>query len=257
MLKVLLVEDEDIIRRGLQFQVDWTEVNCVVAGEAATGQEGLRQIELLHPDVVITDIRMPDMDGLEMLKQGRKICPFSAIIISGFGEFEYAQQAIHLGVVEYLLKPVDISQLKNCLMAIDWGNQSRQTAQPAPFAKAPELWDGTPRNKYVSIMLQYIKEHYSEHISLTDLSQELNISCTHLNAKFKAETGYTFHNFLNEYRIRKAVELQQDGNNKLYEIAEMVGFSDYKYFSRVFKKYTGYAPNIIYPQNTPGGNREP
>lgn len=250
MLKVLLVEDEDIIRRGLQFQMDWTEVNCVVAGEAATGQEGLRQMELLRPDVVITDIRMPDMDGLEMLKQGRKICPFSAIIISGYGEFEYAQQAIHLGVVEYLLKPVDIGQLKNCLLAIGQGKQNRQSGRPAPFADTPELWDGrTPRNKYVAIMLDYIKEHYAEHISLTDLSQELNISCTHLNAKFKEETGYTFHNFLNEYRIRKAVELQQDGNNKLYEIAEMVGFSDYKYFNRVFKKYTGYSPNTICPPN--------
>lgn len=250
MLKVLLVEDEDVIRRGLQFQMDWTEVNCVVAGEASTGQEGLRQMELLRPDVVITDIRMPDMDGLEMLRQGRNICPFSAIIISGYGEFEYAQQAIHLGVVEYLLKPVDIGQLKACLAAIDRGKQNQQPVRPALFSNSPEIWDSqAPRNKYVTIMLQYIKEHYSEQISLTDLSQELNISCTHLNAKFKEETGYTFHNFLNEYRIRKAVELQQSGSNKLYEIAEMVGFSDYKYFNRVFKKYTGYSPNTICPPN--------
>lgn len=250
MLKVLLVEDEDIIRRGLEFQMDWTEVNCVVAGEAATGQEGLRQIELLRPDVVITDIRMPDMDGLEMLKQGRKICPFSAIIISGFGEFQYAQQAIHLGVVEYLLKPVDIGQLKTCLIAIGQGQEHRRGSQPVLFSAPPEVWENRQgRNKYVAIMLDYIKAHYAEHISLTDLSQELNISCTHLNAKFKEETGYTFHNFLNEYRIRKAVELQQEGNIKLYEIAEMVGFSDYKYFNRVFKKYTGYSPNTICPPN--------
>ena len=63
MLKVLLVEDENLIRRGLQYKMDWTEVNCVVVGEAATGQEGLTQIKALRPDIVITDIRMPDMDG--------------------------------------------------------------------------------------------------------------------------------------------------------------------------------------------------
>ena len=97
MLKVLLVEDENLIRRGLQYKMDWTEVNCVVVGEAATGQEGLTQIKALRPDIVITDIRMPDMDGLEMLREGRAVCPFHAIIISGYGEFDYAQQAIRLG----------------------------------------------------------------------------------------------------------------------------------------------------------------
>lgn len=80
MLKVLLVEDENLIRRGLQYKMDWTEVNCVVVGEAATGQEGLTQIKALRPDIVITDIRMPDMDGLEMLREGRGVCPFHAII---------------------------------------------------------------------------------------------------------------------------------------------------------------------------------
>ena len=92
-------------------------------------------------------------------------------------------------------------------------------------------------------MLRYIQEHYAERISLTDLSQELNVSCTHLNAKFKAEVGYTFHDFLNHYRISRAVELQKQGTWKLYEIAEMVGFSDYKYFNKVYKKYVGYPPN--------------
>ena len=109
--------------------------------------------------------------------------------------------------------------------------------------------------------MQYIRQHYAEHISLTDLSQQLNISCTHLNAKFKAETGYTFHDFLNYYRIRRAVELQKRGERKLYEIAmsfkiektltkiaELVGFSDYKYFNKVYKKYTGYSPNVIFPR---------
>ena len=75
----------------------------------------------------------------------------------------------------------------------------------------------------------------------------MNISCTHLNAKFKAETGYTFHDFLNYYRISRAVELQKQGTYKLYEIAELVGFSDYKYFNKVYKRYVGYAPNKIFP----------
>lgn len=247
MLKVLLVEDENLIRRGLQFQMDWTGVGCVVAGDAATGKEGLEQIRALRPDIVITDIRMPDMDGLEMLAAGRRECEFESIIITGYSEFEYAKQAIHLGVSEYLLKPVDLNELKACLQQIARRRQEGKTMDTPQIELAPDLDPAAMGNKYASAMLQYIQEHYAERISLTDLSQELNISCTHLNAKFKAETGYTFHDFLNYYRISKAVELQKRGTYKMYEIAELVGFSDYKYFNKVYKRYVGYAPNKIFP----------
>lgn len=253
MLRVLLVEDENIIRRGLHYQVDWTEANCVVIGEAATGKEGLEKIAALKPDIVITDIRMPDMDGLEMLRQGQAMGDFSSIIISGYSEFDYAKQAIRLGVTEYLLKPVDIDELKNCLHVIcdrqlPARRQDSSAGRQEPLL-LPELMQDTAvlKNKYANTMLAYIRKNYGRQISLTDLSLELNISCTHLNTKFKAETGYTFHGFLNYYRICKAVELQKTGLYRLYEIAEMVGFSDYKYFNKVFKKYTGYSPRVIFP----------
>ena len=247
MLKVLLVEDEDLIRRGLRFKMDWTAVGCVVAGEAASGEEGLEKIRLLRPDIVITDIRMQDMDGLEMLRAGLEVCPFRAVIISGYSEFDYAQQAISLGVSEYLLKPVDFNELKACLLKIAARQQQESAShRQTDLPKFPDLDARRLDNKYAAEMLRYIQEHYPERISLTDLSQELNVSCTHLNAKFKAETGYTFHDFLNYYRISKAVELQKQGTLKLYEIAERVGFADYKYFNKVYKKYVGYPPNKIF-----------
>lgn len=243
MLKVLLVEDEDLIRRGLRFQMDWTAAGCVVADEASSGEEGLEKIGLLRPDVVVTDVRMPDMDGLEMLKRGLELYSFDAIVVSGYSEFDYAQQAIRLGVVEYLLKPVDFNDLRSCIQKIVARRQQRQQEGPSSPSLVPELDPAALTNRYAARMLQYIQEHYAQRISLTDLSQELNVSCTHLNAKFKAEVGYTFHDFLNHYRISRAVELQKQGNLKLYEIAEMVGFSDYKYFNKVYKKYVGYPPN--------------
>lgn len=247
MLKVLLVEDENLIRRGLKFQMDWTEVGCVVAGDAATGREGLEQIRALKPDIVITDIRMPDMDGLEMLALGQAECAFDSILITGYSEFDYAKQAIHLGVSEYLLKPVDLNELKACIQQIARRRQDERTPETPEVQLVPDLEPSAMGNKYAAAMLQYIQENYAQRISLTDLSQELNISCTHLNAKFKAETGYTFHDFLNYYRISRAVELQKQGTYKLYEIAELVGFSDYKYFNKVYKRYVGYAPNKIFP----------
>jgi two-component system, response regulator YesN len=91
-------------------------------------------------------------------------------------------------------------------------------------------------------MLDYIKNHYKEKISIADLSAELNLSSTYLNMKFKEETNYTFNDFLNRYRILRSVELLKQGGMKVYEVAESVGFQDYKYFISVFKKYTGCAP---------------
>ena len=136
---------------------------------------------------------------------------------------------------------MDIGELKSCLLRI---GQEQVPQAPVPET-LPEAEPSAAKNKYVAIMLTYIREHYAEPISLTDLSQELNISCTHLNAKFKEEMGDTFHSFLNRYRIRRAMELQNEGKYKLLEIAEMVGFSDYKYFNRVFKKHTGFSPNVL------------
>lgn len=250
MLKVLLVEDEDLIRRGLRFQMDWTAVGCVVAGEACSGEEGLEKIRTLHPDVVITDVRMQDMDGLQMLERGLEICSFDAIVVSGHGEFDYAQQAIRLGVMEYLLKPVDFNDLQRCIQKIverhkreSQDKRQREIQRQSGPSLAPDIDPGAVTNRYAAEMLRYIMDHYAERISITDLSQKLSISCTHLNAKFKAEVGYTFHDFLNYYRISRAVELQKQGSLKMYEIAEMVGFSDYKYFNKVYKKYVGYPPN--------------
>lgn len=246
MYKVVLVEDEDLIRRGLKFRMDWTGVGCVIAGEAASGEEGLKVIREVKPDIVITDIRMQGMNGIEMLKISMKELAHSAIILSGYAEFELAREALRLGVVEYLLKPVDFDELKDCILRIT-SDATRMETQERQ--KRLEEVKGLPlpdpdgiRNEYARKMLDYITKHYAEKISITDLGALYDVSSTHLNAKFKAETGYTFHDFLNYYRISKAIELQKEGKLKLYEIAEQVGISDYKYFNKVYKKYVGCAP---------------
>ena len=112
MLKVLLVEDENLIRRGLQYKMDWTEVNCVVVGEAATGQEGLTQIKALRPDIVITDIRMPDMDGLEVLEQFSDLPQeVPTIIISARDRESEKVKALDMGADDYVVKPFDPREL--------------------------------------------------------------------------------------------------------------------------------------------------
>lgn len=116
MYKVLLVEDEDIIRNGLKYTFDWVKSDCTIIGEASNGVEGKGKIAELEPDIVILDVNMPIMNGIEMLSEcSDKKYIFSSIIISGYDEFKYAQSAIKYGVSEYLLKPVDHEELFQAL----------------------------------------------------------------------------------------------------------------------------------------------
>ncbi len=111
MLRVMIAEDEDIIRKGLIYTMDWMGMDCMVVAEAANGQEGFLKILEHKPDVVIADICMPFMDGIEMIKEASRSVKFKSILLTSYAEFEYARRAISAGVSEYLLKPVDEEKL--------------------------------------------------------------------------------------------------------------------------------------------------
>lgn len=252
MHKVLIVEDEDIMRKGLMFMPRWQDVDCIVVGEAANGLDGLEKIKKLRPDIVIVDINMPVMDGLEMLEKSIEEFGYDAIIVTSYEEFEYARRGISLGVTEYLLKPIDYNKLYAAVRKIQAKrnadtNIRRVIRQLDVEKKKLEILnyhydDGATGNRYVDFMLKTIHERYPERLSLTDISEQCRMSSTYLNVKFKNETGYTFNDYLNRYRIQKAVDLLRENRYKVYEVADMVGFSDYKYFIKVFKKYTGCSP---------------
>ena len=118
MIRVLIVEDEDIIRKGIAYTMDWTGMGCVIVGEAADGREGVEKILELEPDIVMADIRMPYMDGMEMIRQTRDKVHYKSIILTSYAEFSYAKQAIDLKVSDYLMKPVDEDELKQVIAKI-------------------------------------------------------------------------------------------------------------------------------------------
>ncbi|MPM80854.1 putative response regulatory protein [bioreactor metagenome] len=253
MYKILVVEDEDIIRKGLIYMVDWLKVNCVIAGEASDGKEGIEKIKEIKPDIVITDIKMPYKDGIKMLEETIFEHEYETIIISGYSEFEYAKKAIKLNVTEYLLKPIDFEYLYETIEKltekIQSKNKIKEVMNKFSNMQSSEVLDigyyekQTFKTKYVRKMIKFIETKYNCKISLEDLSKEINVSSAYLNTKFKEETSYTFNDFLNRYRILQSIALLKQGNLKIYEIAEEVGFKDYKYFIEVFKKYIGYSPS--------------
>jgi two-component system response regulator YesN len=251
--KVLIVEDEDLIRKGLVFSFDWLSYDCVIVGEAENGRKGLESIHSLKPDIVVTDIRMPIMDGIEMLGtlQDRG---FETIIITGYAEFRYAKKAIQFGVSEFLLKPVNHLELGEVLEKIISKVKKKHIVETIqekakPFSEISildmeiYLHETSYDSRYVPRVLDFIIENYGSKISIDQIADDLGVSGTCLSKKFKEETKHTFNEFLNRYRIQKALEYMRDGDLRIYEIAELVGFSEYKYFSQVFKNYTKYTPS--------------
>lgn len=251
MLRILIVEDEEMIRKGLVYTTDWLSMDCVVVAEAGDGNEGYGKILEFRPDVVIADICMPFMDGIEMIKKASGKVKFKSILLTSYADFEYARRAIEARVCEYLLKPVDEEALAGIMKRL--GREIAGTRQmeyaleqvePEGAILNPESYMRLDfsENQYVSRALSEIKEHFHEKISIEGISEELGVSASYLSRKFKEVTGQTFLDFLNKYRVQQAVVMLNTRQYRVSEISEATGFTDYKHFCSVFKKYTSKSP---------------
>lgn len=253
MYRVLIVEDEELLRKGLVFTFDWAVLNCLVVGEARNGAEGLELIHSLNPDLVITDIKMPLMDGLAMLSHFKQ-ANFESIIMTGFEEFDYAKRAIELNVAKYITKPIDEEELKRAIeditQKIDQKKryQSMESNKPISFIRSVNN-QNIQYDKYTKQIIDFIDCHYQERISLDDIASELKISVGYVAKVFKESTGYSVNDYLNRYRITKSIDLLKLDQYRLFEIAEMCGFSEYKYFHRVFRLYVKMSPKDFISSN--------
>lgn len=254
MIKVVIIEDEDLLRKGLIYTFDWKEMGCIIIGEAENGVEGIRIIEQLNPDIVLVDIQMPRMDGLTMLQQ-LGVHPFETIIMTGYAEFEYAKKAIDLNVSHFLLKPIEDDKLISIIQdlkvkiedkkAIQHLKQSKSSLNTDLFGKNHDASTLYSSHKVVRKIIDYIHTHYQHRISLQHIAQGLQMSPSYLSRTFKQITSYSVNDYINRYRITKAIELLKADQYRLYEIAEMVGFSEYKYFHHVFVHYMKHSPKAF------------
>ncbi|WP_302326250.1 response regulator transcription factor [Enterocloster lavalensis] len=250
MYKVIIVEDEDIIRKGLVYSVPWAEMDCNVVGEAANGIEGLELIREQNPDIAVIDINMPVMDGFQMLENSYEQYNYAPIILSGYSDFEYAKRAIHYGVKGYLLKPLNMADMKEAVRLAKRECEIRGAW--ISHQKTKEDWESTSvlkdfqkqpvEDRLARRMLEYIFENYQQKIVMQDLVDHLNYSEAFLNRKFKDAVGTTFNDYLNRYRIQKALEMIREGELPIQDIAWKSGIGDYKYFRVVFRKYLGCSP---------------
>ena len=249
MLRVLIVEDEDIIRKGIAYTMDWISMGCVIAGEAADGKEGIEKILEIKPDIVLADIMMPHVDGIEMIRRTKDIVNYKSILLTSYAEFSYAKQAIDLNVSNYLMKPVDEDELKEAIAKVSAQIEKEKEIEQFYEKSASGLdleeyyLKAGKESPHVLAVLKITEERYQEKLSVESIADEIGVSASYLSRKFKNATGLTYLDFLNKFRVQQAIKLLETGSYKVYEVSDRVGFTDYKHFNSVFKRYTGQSPS--------------
>ena len=232
MLKLVIVDDEYYAIEGIKHILDWEKYDISIVGTAEDGTQGLTLIREENPDIVIADIRMQELDGLEMIsilrKEGYK---GKIIIISGYQSFEYAKTAIDFKVDKYLTKPFDPSELEEVIL--------RLTAE-----LHEELGDGTETFPDVlKDVLAEIDLRYTERIQLSKLAEQFYCSTAYLSKLFKKYLGMNYVDYVKKRRIGKAKEMLKKTNMSIDKIVDAVGWQSSRRFREAFKRQEGMSPN--------------
>lgn len=232
-MKILIIDDEPKIRNGLSNLLTRRE-GWEVAGAYENVADALKYLAVNQVDVMITDIKMPEISGLELIARIRERDKKTAIIIlSGYSNFQFAQRAIELGVSRYLTKPTNPRELI-CVL--------EETEKKLGGKQEKEEDSGKIPNLFVQKAADYIKLNYSEKISIKEIADQLYLSPNYLSELFKKHTGKTISEYLTEYRLEKACQLLDHAEYRVGDVSGMVGIHDGRYFSNMFKKKYGMTP---------------
>ena len=244
MLNILVVEDEGPIRDWIRYTIKNISDDFNIIGSVSNGKEAYDIALKNPPDVIITDIKMPVMDGIELSKRIKEVIPeVYIIILTNFAEFSYAKEAISCGVYEYLIKsdirPKELSEILNKINAII---KSKIEIKNEEKLDKHNIVKPKAYSRYIEKALKYIDDNYKKHISLMDVAKHIYLSHEYFSRLFKEEVGENFSTYLTIYRIKKAKELIKNTDMKISQIALEVGYSNAGYFSKNYKRYTGISP---------------
>ena len=234
MWKVMVADDETYMLEAMEKLIDWKKLDCQLIYKAKNGQELLEQIKKSAPDIVITDIKMPLLSGIQVAQYVYEhMLPVKVIILSAYAEFEYAQEAIQYDVCGYIVKTSIIEMLPGMIQ-----KAIRKLSVPLEREKESEEYH---MDDIFGRLQNYIEKHYMDKLTLQQIAQDIHANGSYLSRLYKMKTGQNLFDAINKKKMVKAKEYIRQGN-KSYEIAQKVGFDDVSYFSRVFRKYEGCSP---------------
>lgn len=228
MVRMMIVDDEPLVRALIRECIDWKELGVELVGEAGSGEEALEALKGCTPEIMLLDVCMPGMNGIELARRILEQQPdMHIVIISGHDTFEYAKQCIRLGVKEYLLKPVNEQELERTVRGIVSGLR-------------PEALLGAQSRSAVRDVIDALYRDFRDpELSLQALAERFHLNPSYLSRAFSEDTGASFTETLTGLRMEEALHLLRTTDLRGYEIAERVGIPDPKYFGACFKKYTG------------------
>ena len=233
-LRVLLVDDEIMIREGFKQLFDWEAHDCEVVGEAADGMEAMAKIDELMPDLVIMDINIPIMNGLKVIQMSRLKHPKIAyVIVSGYDDFSYCQQALRLQITDYILKPVNYDEFGSCI------DNLKISLFQTKVTEEKEVRE----ERVITKITRYLQEHLAEELSLSILAEEFHLNGQYISQLFKSEIGVGFLTYLTNIRMENAKKLLISTSSSIAEIADRSGYADYRVFTKSFKKSEGITPS--------------
>lgn len=235
LCRVLLVDDEAAILEGYQKVFDWARYQCQVVGTAMDGEEAIKKARELKPDIMVVDINLPKVNGLEAIRAIQEDmdedCPIYPVIVTGYDDFSYCREALRLQVVDFILKPIDFESfgtLMEKLVDMVMSNPRRR-----------QMTSGTLQ-KITAWMEDHLED---ENVSLTLLAEKMHMNPAYISQLFKKELGIGYHAYLNQMRIERAKKYLAESNESVTAVAERVGFSDYRVFTKVFKSIVGDTPS--------------
>ncbi len=241
MYKVIIIDDEPIIVEGISRIIPWDKYECQIVATAYDGMEGAEAIRKWKPDIVISDIAMPGLDGLSMVAGLKSELPDLEIsILTGYRVFEYAQKAINLGVTRFMLKPSNMTELEEAIQTMVNNLKEKNILPNSLEHKNKEAAADSPASSFiVNNAIRYIEKNYAQKLTLNDVAEKTYVSQWHLSKLLNQHTGKNFSEILNEVRIKEAIKLLKDPTLRICDIAEMVGYVDLAHFSRMCKKILG------------------
>lgn len=235
MWNVMAADDEAYIREALQKLIDWKRMDCTLSKVVCDGQELLDLMQEGYPDIIITDIQMPLVNGLEICKFVYEYCPETQVILlTAYSDFEYAKMAVKYSACEYVLKISIMEELPEAVnKAIEKLEKSRREIEKTEREE--------PGTLYLQLE-QYIEQNFNSKISLDDIAEALHANRSYLSRLYKSKKGINLFDAILDRRIEAAKEYLMNTDMKTYEICGAVGIEDAGYFSKMFKKKTGFSP---------------
>jgi len=244
---ILVVDDEPRSREGIKKTIIKESLEQYKVLTASNAKEALEVIDDTKINVLITDIKMPEMSGLDLLRELKeKTKDPVVIIISAYSEFDYAHQALEMGVVNYLLKPIPKKKLMEAVekaIAIDEEKTKKGLINKIVDDTLLEANEYQSLNKSIQEVMDYVEDNFNADISLKGIAEIVHLNASYLSSLFKEELNMTFSEYLTRRRIQEAKRLLMQTDLTINEIAEKVGYQTAKYFIKIFKQYENTTPN--------------